>query len=98
MASKGRSRAGMLDYALHLYDGGDIWLPFRAGDHGLCIKHGDGSCFVAIALFRVDGPNAGKRRGRGANGLGRLTQGRLVVLELNDQMRVGSGGGFEGFF
>jgi len=87
-----------LDYALDLYDGGDIWLPFRAGDHGLCLKHGNGSCFVAIALFRVDGLDAGKRRDRRASGLGRLTEGWLVVLELNDQMHVGGGGGFEGFF
>jgi hypothetical protein len=27
-----------------------------------------------------------------------VTQGQLIVFELNDQMRVRGGGGFEGFF
>jgi hypothetical protein len=52
---------------------------------------------MAIAPFLIDGLNAGKRLGRGVSSLDRLTQARLVALELNDQMRVRGGGGFEGF-
>jgi hypothetical protein len=53
---------------------------------------------VAISPFPIDGLNARKRHGGGAGGLDRLTQAWLVVLELNDQMRISGGGGFEGFF
>ena len=87
-----------MDRALNLNDGGDIGLPFRPDDGGRRIKHGNGSGFMAIALFLIDGPNTRKRHGRVASGLDLLTQGRLVVLELNDQMRVRRGRGFEGFF
>ena len=87
-----------MDQALYLNGGGDVRLPFRTGYRWRGIEHGNGPGFVAIALFPVNGPSAGKRLGRGANGLDRLTQGRLVVLELNDQMGVRGGGGFKGFF
>lgn len=87
-----------MDRALDLNDGRDIRLPLRSGDGGLCVEHGNGSSFVAIAFSPVDGPDAAKRHSGGASGLDRLTQARLVVLELNDQMRVGGGRGLEGFF
>lgn len=87
-----------MDQALYLNGGGDVRLPLRAGDRWRRIEHGNGSSFVAIAFFPINGPNAGERLGRGASGLDRLTQGLLVVLELDDQMRVRGGGGFEGFF
>ena len=48
--------------------------------------------------FFIDGPNTRKWSGRVANGLHLLTQGQLIVFELNDQMCVRGGGGFEGFF
>lgn len=70
--------------------------PFRALDCGFGVEHRHGSCFVATSLFRVDCADARMRRGRGAMGLGRLAQRGLISLELNDQMRVGSG--FERFF
>ena len=46
----------------------------------------------------VDGLNAGKRFGRVADGFDLMMQGRLIVLELYDQMVVRDGGGFECFF
>ena len=50
------------------------------------------------ALFPVDGLNSGTRHGRVAGSLDFLTQGKLIVFELNDQMRVRGGRYFEGFF
>ena len=87
-----------MDQALYLNGGGNVRLPFRPDHRWRRIEHGNGSGFVAIALFPINGPNAAKRHGCGASGLDRLTQGPLVVLELDDQMRVRGGGGFEGFF
>ena len=87
-----------MDRALDLNDDCNIRLPLRSGDGGLCIEHGNGSGFVAIAFSPIDGSDATKRHGGGASGLDRLTQARLVVLELNDQMRVRGGRGLEGFF
>ena len=87
-----------MDRALNLNDGRNIRLPFRSDDGGRCVKHGNGSGFVAIALFPVDGLNSGTRHGRVAGSLDFLTQGKLIVFELNDQMRVRGGRDFEGFF
>jgi hypothetical protein len=87
-----------LDHALNQNDRGDIRLPFRANDRWRRVKHGNGSGFMAIAPFLIDGLNAGKRHGDCASGLDHLMQRWLVALELNDQMRVCGGGGFEGFF
>jgi hypothetical protein len=87
-----------MDQTLYLNDGGDIRRPLRAGDRRGGIEHGNGSGFVAVAIFSINGPNAGERLGGGASGLYRLTQGQLVVLELYDQMGVRGGGGLEGFF
>lgn len=87
-----------MDSALDLNDGGNIRLPLRPNDGGRCVEHGDGSRFVAIAAFFINGPNTRKWSGCVANGLHLLTQGQLIVFELNDQMRVRGGGGFEGFF
>ena len=67
-------------------------------DGGRCVEHGDGSRFMAIAAFFIDGPNTRKWHGCVASGLHLLTQVQLIVFELNDQMRVRGGGGFEGFF
>ena len=49
-----------MDRALDLNDGGNIRLPLRPDDGGRCVEHGNGSGFVAIALFPVDGLNTGK--------------------------------------
>ena len=40
----------------------------------------------------------GERRGGGAEVLRLLMQGRLIVLELDDQVEPGMSGGFECFF
>jgi hypothetical protein len=87
-----------VDRALDLNDGRNIRLPFRFHDRKPCVKHGNGSGFMAIALFLVDGLNTRKRHGRVANGLDLLAQSKLIVFELNDQMRACGGRGFEGFF
>ena len=72
--------------------------PIASQRRRRCVEHGDGSRFMAIAAFFIDGPNTRKWHGCVANGLHLLTQGQLIVFELNDQMRVRGGGGFEGFF
>jgi hypothetical protein len=53
---------------------------------------------MAIVAFFIDGPNTRKWHACVASDLDLLTQGQLIVFELNDQMRVRGGGGFEGFF
>ena len=88
----------VVDRALDLDDGGDMWLPFRPRDGGFCVEHCNGASFVAVSPFLVHGLDARQRLGCGADGFGLLTKDRLVVLELDDQMRVGEGGGFESFF
>ena len=87
-----------LNQALNRNDSGDKWLPFRSGHRALGVEHGNGAGFVTIAPCPVDGLNAGKRFGRVTNGFDLLMQGWLIVLELNDQMGIRGGGGFEGFF
>ena len=87
-----------VDHALDLHDGRNISLPFRPDDDRRCVKHGNGSDFVAIAPLLVDGLNTGTRQGCIASGLDYLTQSRLIVFELNDQMRVREGGGLKSFF
>lgn len=88
----------VVDRALDLDDGGDMRLPFRPRDGGLCIEHRNGAGFVAVASFLVHALDARQGFGGGADGLDLLAKARLVVLELDDQMRVGGGGGFESFF
>ena len=87
-----------MNRALDLNDGGDMRLPFAAGHGPVRCEHGNGSGFVTITYFGVDRSNAGQWAGVAAQGLDRAAQGRLVVFQLNDQVDVGGGGGFEGFF
>ncbi len=87
-----------IDYTPGLNDGGNVGLPFRPGDRWRCIKHGNGSGFVAIAFFRIGRLDTRQRFGGSASGLDLLTKGGLVALELNDQMRGRGCGGLEGFF
>lgn len=86
-----------MDRALDRDDGSHVGLPFGPLDGG-GIEHCNGSRFMAIARLVIARLNSRKRAVGMASGLGPLPQGRLVVLELRDQMRVGGGGGFEGFF
>lgn len=87
-----------MNRTLNLNDSGDKGLPFRSSNRERGVEHGNGPGFVTIAPFPVDGLDAGKRFGRVASGFDLLMQSRLIVLELNDQMGVRGGGGFEGFF
>ena len=87
-----------VDRALDLDDSGDMRLPFRFRDGERGVEYGDGSSFVAVAPFLVHCPRARLGIGCGADGLDLLTEDRLVVFELDDQMRVGDGGGLESFF
>lgn len=63
-----------------LNDGGDIRLPIRARHRRRRIEHGDGSGFMAVALFVVDCPGSRKRRGAVANSRDLAEQRRLVLF------------------
>lgn len=87
-----------MDLALDPDDGGHMWLPFRSGDGRLGLEHGHGSGFVAVTPVLVDAPFARQRLGDRTDGLDLSIEGRLIVLDLNNQMGVGDRGGLEGFF
>ena len=87
-----------MDRALDPDDGGHMRLPFRFSDGRLGFEHGDGSGFVAVAPVLVEACLARHRLGGGADGLDFAVEGRLIVLDLDNQMRVGGCGGLEGFF
>ncbi len=86
-----------VDVALNLDDGGDMRVPVGAGQLACGMEDGVGAAFVAVAVrvVAVGGPDCG-RGGRGL--LDPLVQGRLVVLDLDDQGDVGCGGDLEMFF
>ena len=86
------------DRALDPDDGGHVRLPFRSGDRRLGFERGDGAGFVAVTPVLVDAAFARQRLGDRADGLDLAIEGRLIVLDLDNQMRVGGCGGFEGFF
>ena len=58
-----------MDRALNRNDSGNIGFPLRPDDGGRRIEHGNGSGFMAIALFLIDRLNARKRHGGIASGL-----------------------------
>ncbi len=87
-----------MDGTLNLNGGDDIRLPFRPRDGGRCVKRSHGSSFVTIAAFLIDGPKTREWLCFGANDLNLFSQARLIVFELNDQMRVRGSRGFECFF
>ena len=88
----------VVDLALDPDDSGHIWLPFRSGDGRLGLEYGHGSGFVAVTPVLVDAPFARQRLGDRTDGVDLSIEGRLIVLDLNNQMGVGDGGGLEGFF
>lgn len=73
-------------------------LPFRFSDRQLRLEHGDGSGFVAITPLLVDTRLARQGLGARTDGFDRTTEGRLIVLELDNQMGIGSGSDFKRFF
>ena len=92
----GCSAAGE-DIALDTDDGGDVGMPVGAGQLVDRIEDGDGAAFVAIAALVAAVGRLERRRGRG-DLLNPLVQGRLVVLDLDDQGDVGLCGDLEMFF
>ena len=73
-------------------------LPLGPGDRRSGIEHRDGAGLVTVAFFAVDRLHTGKRLCVVANSLDLTAQSRLVVFQLNDQMGLRFGGGFECFF
>jgi hypothetical protein len=63
-------------------------LPSSSSDRRSGVEHSDGAGFVAVALLAVNRLNCGQRLGIVANGLGLAAQGRPIVFQLNDQMRL----------
>lgn len=85
------------DIALDTDDGGDVRMPICGGELVGGIEDGDSAAFVAVAAFVVAVVGLERRRGRGDRG-NLLEQGRLVVLDLDDQRDVGLRGDLEMFF
>ncbi len=86
-----------VDVALNPDDGGDMRMPVGVGQLVCGIEDGDGATFVAVAalVVAVGGPEWCRRRG---DVLDLLVQGRLVVLDANDQGDVGCCCDLEMFF
>ena len=65
------------------------------GDRRLGFEHGDGAGFVAVTPVLVDVPFARQRLGGRADGLDLAIEGRLIVLDLDNQMGIGDRGGLD---
>ena len=85
------------DAALDTDDGGDVGMPLGVGQFTGGIEDGDGAAFVAVAALVAAVGRPERRRSRG-DFLNLLVQGRLVVLDLDDQGDVGFSGDFKMFF
>ena len=85
------------DLALDTNDRGDVAMPVGVGEAVGWIKNGDSAALVAIASEIATVGGAERRRG-GGEFRDLSQQGRLVVLDLDDQGEVGSCGGLECFF
>jgi hypothetical protein len=85
------------DLALDPDDGGDMGVPICIGQPVIGIEDGDGAALVAVAarVAAVCGPE--RRRG-GRNLLDALMQGRLVVLDPDDQGDAAGRSDLEMFF
>ena len=92
----GRGVAG-IDAALDTDDGGDVRMPVGFGQLVGGIEDTDGTTFVAVATLVV-AVGRPERCRCGRKLLAFLVQGRLVVLDLNDQGDVGFCGDLEVFF
>jgi len=66
----------------------DVWMPVGVGQHAIGIEDGDGAAFVAVAALVVAMSRPERCRG-GRDLLDPLVQGRLVVLDADDQSDVG---------
>jgi hypothetical protein len=85
------------DIALDTDDGGDVGMPVGVGQFAGRIEDGDGAAFVAVAALVAAVGRPDWLRG-GGDFLDLLVQGRLVVLDLNDQGDVGFRRELEMFF
>ncbi len=86
-----------VDAALDPDDGGDMRLPVGAGQRVGRIEDGDGAALVAVAALVVAMGSLERCRG-GRDFLDCLVQGRLVVLDPDDQDDVGGCRDGEKFF
>ena len=85
------------DVALDADDGGYVATPVGVGQPVSGIEDGDGAALVAVTA-RVAAVGRAERRRGGRNLLDPLAQGRLVVLDLDDQGDAGCCGDLEMFF
>lgn len=85
------------DIALDTDDGGDVGMPVGVGQFAGGIEDGDGAAFVAVTALVAAVGRPDRLRG-GGDFLDLLVQGRLVVLDLNDQGDVGFCRELEMFF
>jgi hypothetical protein len=96
-----RQQAGLavagVDITLDADDGSDVGMPVGAGEFVGGIEDGDEARLVAVAALVVAARRT-ERSGDRADLLGLLVQGRLVVLDLDDQGDVGVAGDVEQFF
>ena len=97
MAQQPGSGIAGVDVALDPDDGGHVRMPVGVGQTVGGIEDGDGATFVAAAAFVVAVGRPERRRG-GRDLLGFLVQGRLVVLDPDDQGDVGCCCDLEMFF
>ncbi len=74
-----------VDDTLGTDDGLGMGMPVAAVEFAGGIEDGDGAAFVAVASLVVAVVRAERRRGGGDPG-DLLVQGRLVALDLNDQV------------
>lgn len=83
--------------ALDTDDYGEVGTPIGVGELVGKIEDGDGAALVAVTADVVTVIGAERRRGFGNRG-DLLEQGRLVVLDLDDQRDIGFGCDLEVFF
>ena len=89
--------AACRDRALHLDDCSDVRMPIGVGECVGRIEDRDDAGFITIAAM-IAALGAIVRRGRRGQVFDRGFQGRLIVLELNDQADFGFLGDLEEFF
>lgn len=80
-----------------LDDGCDEVFPFGSGNCVARVENGD-SAGLAAVMSAVRGGRGVEGLFRGGDALRLFMQGRLVVLDLNDEMSFRFLGGFESFF
>jgi len=87
----------LLGLALDADDGSDMRLPIGIRELVWRIKDRHDSCLVPLARYIIS-RNGANGFGYRAMNLNRLTQRRLIVFQLNDQVGLRFGRSFECFF